>query len=329
MTGIRTAMNTNPDRSHLDPAAVEAAALRFSMAGYLCMAALGVGFAWLTRSDAILLDGVYSLVSFVMAFLAGKVSRLVDRPGSETFHFGFAHFEPWLNAVRGLLILILCSFALFSAVDALLHGGRPLSAGYAMIYGAGAALIGVLVALRQKRAAKRAASPILEVDARNWLMDGIISLGVGLSFLVAFLLRYTPYGHWMPYVDPLLVSILVVVMIRVPITTVWENFLEIIQVAPERDDQEMVEERVNATLGDLPRRKTVVRMMKVGRYFYVMVHVILEPDYAVGRVTDLDAVRTRVAGSLKDIPHRLVVDTVFTADERWVTGGHVGEATRG
>ena len=47
---------------------------------------LGLVFGLRARSQAILLDGVYALVSVVMTVLAARVARLVERPviGSPT-----------------------------------------------------------------------------------------------------------------------------------------------------------------------------------------------------------------------------------------------------
>ena len=102
------------------------------------MVLLGVSVAIVTQSEAILLDGVYSLMNLVMALLASRVSGLVERQGSERFQFGYAKFEPLLNAIRGLLIFAILAFAFVSAVSALFSGGRPVSAGIALVYCLGA-----------------------------------------------------------------------------------------------------------------------------------------------------------------------------------------------
>lgn len=59
-------------------------ALKLSIVGTLLMAVLDFGFAYLTNSDAVMLDGVISLVGFTMSLLTLYVSRLVIRPDAET-----------------------------------------------------------------------------------------------------------------------------------------------------------------------------------------------------------------------------------------------------
>ncbi|MGF1582446.1 MAG: cation diffusion facilitator family transporter [Gemmataceae bacterium] len=295
--------------------------MRVSMCGYLFMAALGIGFAWLTQSQAILLDGVYSLVSFVMAMLASRVVKLVDLPESDTFHFGFAHFEPWLNAVRGLLILVLCSFAFFSAVSSLFHGGRELKAGIAVIYGIVAALGCVSIASLQYRNSRRANSPVLAVDARNWMIDGVLSGVVGIAFVASWLLQGAEtFRHWIPYVDPLLVSVLVIAMSPVPFRMFFDNLKEVFFVAPDSTSQTEIRNKVESAVQDLPARKVNVRMVKIGRFAYLFIHVVVEEDYTVGSVKQLDDIRQRIYRSLDVSPLRLVTDIVFTCQENWMWG---------
>ena len=66
-------------------------------------------------SDAILLDGVFNGISFVVVLLSSRLAGVIETAGSPDFPFGYAHFEPLLNSFRGLLILAVSGFALFGA----------------------------------------------------------------------------------------------------------------------------------------------------------------------------------------------------------------------
>lgn len=175
--------------STMETDTTEARALRLSPIGYLIFGLLGVAFFLITRSEAILLDGIYSLISLVLAVVALRVSRIADLPGSSRYHFGYAHLEPLINVGRIALILGVDAFALFSAVSALLSGGRELNTGPALIYGVLSAPACLAMSALQRRTAKIVDSPILRVDARNWFIDGAISSGVGLAFLLGFFME--------------------------------------------------------------------------------------------------------------------------------------------
>ena len=95
-----------------DNATLEKRGLWLSILGALFMAGLGIGFAILTSSDAVLLDGLFSLVGFVVGLVSLRVATLVRRPDDEFFHFGYAAFEPMLNLTKGLLMAFVTLFAL-------------------------------------------------------------------------------------------------------------------------------------------------------------------------------------------------------------------------
>jgi len=295
----------------------ERAALKVSAVMSVFFAALGIGFYWLAQSEAILLDGFFSAIAFVLGLLTLKVARLVRQRDDERFHFGYASFEPLLNTIKGLIILVLCAFAAASAVSAVLHGGRELSLGYALLYSVVASGGGFLVAAVQMRAAKLTASPLLEVDAKNWLMDGGISSGVALSFLVALFIQGTNWSFLVPYVDPMLVLAIVAVMIRIPVKTIRDSLGELLQIAPEPSEQSEVQQRFDRAMKDYSFDKSFLRMVRVGRYFYLMIHILSPPGLGV---QELDQVRAHIAKSMKGIRPNLIIDTIFTADEAWATG---------
>src|SRR4051812_37534513 len=177
----------------------EIRAFRVSAAGFLMISILGVVFAILAKSQAIMLDGVYALVSVVMTVLAAQVARLVEKPSSQRFHFGYAHFEPLLNLVRGLLIFAVCAYALIATLEVLLRGGREIHAEVALCYTALSAVWSVGVFWYQRRLARQIGSPALAVDARAWLVDGVLYVGETGAFVVYLLLQPTALAPLLVY----------------------------------------------------------------------------------------------------------------------------------
>ena len=82
---------------------LERRALIVSIWGTLMMAILGVTFALISHSEAIMLDGVFSAVGLVMALLTLKVAGLVKRTDDKHFHFGYTHFAPLVNVLKSMV----------------------------------------------------------------------------------------------------------------------------------------------------------------------------------------------------------------------------------
>jgi cation diffusion facilitator family transporter len=295
----------------------EKKALKLSAGMALFMAVLGIVFGLLTQSHAIMLDGFFSLVGFAMAVVTIRVAWLVQQPPDEHFHFGYAQFEPFLNTVKGLLMLGVSGFAVAGAVDAILHGGRDLNAGLAVMYAIIALTGCFVVAGIQRRAARSTGSPLLEVDYRNWLMDGVLSGVVALVFIAALILGRTDWAHVVPYIDPALVIVVVLAIIGVPLAIIRDGAKEILGFAPAAEVQEEVRGRVEGAIDGVPVAALHVSMMKIGRFFYVLNQIVVSPEFRPGRVADLDAVRERIARAMDGFEPKPIVDTVFTEDEKW------------
>ena len=295
----------------------ETRALRLSAWMSMIMAALGIGFGLATESDAIMLDGFFSLIGFVMALVTIRVARLVVQPADEHFHFGYAQFEPFLNAIKGLLMLGVAGFAVAGAVDSLVHGGRDLKPGLATIY-AVIALAGCLaVGAAQRKAAAKTGSPLLAVDSKNWLIDGLLSGVVALVFAAAMILGRTRWAAVVPYMDPALVILLVLGIVFVPLKIVRDSLREILAFAPDGATQADVRQRVEGALEDVPVASSQVWMMKIGRFLYVLNQIVVSPEFRPGRVEELDRVRERIANAMEGFEPIPVVDTLFTEDEKW------------
>lgn len=295
----------------------ETRALRLSAWTSMFMAALGIGFGLATESDAIMLDGFFSLIGFVMALVTIRVARLVVQPADEHFQFGYAQFEPFLNAIKGLLMIGVSGFALAGAVDSLLHGGRDLKPGLAAVY-ALVALAGCLaVGASQRKAARDTGSPLLQVDSKNWLIDGLLSGVIALVFVAAMILGRSRWAGIVPYMDPVLVIVLVLGVAFVPLKIVRDSMREMLAFAPAPAIQEEVRRRVKGAVKEVPTTATEIRMMKIGRFLYVLNQIVVSPEFRYGDVGELDAVRSRIATALEGIEPTPVVDTLFTADSRW------------
>jgi cation diffusion facilitator family transporter len=303
------------------PNPIEIRAFRISALGFFIISVLGMLFAVLAKSQAILLDGVYALVSVVMAVLAAQVARMVDKPSSERFHFGYAHFEPLLNLIRGLLIFAICAYALVSTVQVLLLGGREIHADIAIWYTGLSAVWSIGIYWYQRRLARKLGSPILEVDARTWLVDGVLYVGETGAFVVYMLLEPTALGPWLRYADPIFVLLVVGFLLKVPIMTIREGLGEVLHRAPRLELQQEVSQRMAAALAEVPIRTLRARMVEVGRFFFILVHVVVDDGFGTRPVSELDQLRRRIEISLQGIHARLMLNVVFTADEYWATDG--------
>jgi predicted Co/Zn/Cd cation transporter (cation efflux family) len=285
-----------------------------SIFGAALMAGLGVYFALVAKSDAIMLDGVFSAIGFVMASLTLKVAGLVKRPDDEHFHYGYSHFAPLLNALKALLLLVLCTFALISAVDALLNGGRTMAMGSAVIYGVLATAGCLAIALYMRKAKNLTNSALVAVDAESWAIDTVMSGAVLIAFVAGWAIQGTDLAVYLNYLDPAMVAVLCLLSLPIPLRILIENGREVLLFAPDPAWQQAVEECFVKAVPEFPTEDYRIRLLKMGDSLNVLVHVKPSPGFELSGLEQLDEIRSRFNTALETMEVKTVADVVFIAD---------------
>ncbi len=166
--------------------------------------------------------------------------------------------------------------ALIDAGVSLYRGGNEVSAGLAVTYAAfGTAICGLLV-LALRRARRRAASPLVEADVENWIVNLAITAGMLVAFCLALFLQRNGMEDAARLVDPVLVGLVVILTLGVPIRMARRGLLALLQRAPALDVVDSIEGLVRSALADLPIRTLYVRVVQPGRTTYVLIHVLLD-----------------------------------------------------
>jgi cation diffusion facilitator family transporter len=306
----------------------ETRALVLSTAAALVLGVVALIVALATGSGAILLDGAFNLCFFVTALVTLRVARLLERPDDQQYPFGYLHFEPLINLVKGLLILGVGLIALIDAAISLYRGGNEVSAGLALAYAALATVYcgGVLLAMR--RARREAPSPLVQGDIENWAVYFAISVGMLVAFCLALLLQRANMEAAARLVDPILVSLVVILTLGVPIRMGGRGLMALLKRAPAQEVVASIEELVRGALADLPTRALYLRVVQPGRTTYVMVHVLLGEAETGLNVRRAGALRRAVVAAVAERHTQAIVDMVFTAIEEFAapTTGFVIDA---
>lgn len=120
-----------------------------------------------------------------------------------------------------------------------------------------------------------------------------------------------------PYIDPALVLIVVLISISVPVRMAWQALMELLNRAPSPEVVQQVDDIVKKCTAELPIQSLFVRVIQPGRTRMVMAHVVLPTDFQVEGLPSLDTLRDETLKELKRAHLATVLDMVFTADPVW------------
>jgi len=288
--------------------------IKLSLTSILIFIVTAFVFSLLTRSDAILFDGIYSLIGFCTSLMTLQVAKLAVKPDDDTFHFGYTILEPTLNLFKSLVMLVACCYAIMQGVSSLLTGGNPMAYGLAASYGLFASVGCFMTAWLMKRSNKEVNSGLVAVEIKTWFMDGLVSLSVFLGFALGWGLSQSQWSEYAPYVDPLTLIVIISLALPVPVKIMFDSFREVIAMAPPENIVEAIEQQVNESLAGVAFNETVVRVRKRGRNTYLLVHVVVKEDFKVNAIQELDTIRLECQNTLSSWNPEIVADILFTAD---------------
>jgi len=297
--------------------AIERRALIISVIGTLVMAGLGIGFSLITGSNAILLDGIFSLIGFAAGLMALRVSRLVQQPDDSHYQFGYGSFEAFFNLVKGITIAIISVFALTDAVNALLGEGRPIEVGIALLYTVIVGISCLIVSVYLRSAAKKTQSPLLQLDARSWVIDGLLTVAVLIAFAVTLLIEDSDYAWMADYADPAIVATLIILIIPLPYTTIRDNVKQLLLSAPDKQMQARIHELLAPELEKIQKQDYLVRMTEVGRFLYMQMYIQLTPQSEAKDVVSQDLIRQTISDKLVAEFPNTSIDIIFTLERKW------------
>lgn len=295
----------------------EKLALKLSLFGTVIMAISGVGMGIYVNSDAIMLDGLFSLLSMGMTGLTLYTAHLVSRPDDDVFQFGYAHLEPLISSVNGLVILAICVLALYGGINAMLSGGNAIDLDTALIYALISTFLSFLIFFAERYIAKEVDSELVRVDSQEWLIDGILSATILCGFLLVLVLDELGYSRWNNYVDPILVSSLALAAAILPIQVLRRNLREVLLMSPNTPARRKVEK----TLAKIAKRYDFTdyscHFAKTGRQYDLEINILVD-DSGNWPLERQDKMR--------DIIHQHMVKPLgdtwlsvsFTNNEKWL-----------
>jgi cation diffusion facilitator family transporter len=294
---------------------------RTLMLSLVCVVVIALGsLAWglAIESDVVILNGVFSLVSLIGSVLYLTAARLVTRPADRRFQYGYAHVEPMVNSVNGMLVLVICLYAFINGVEGLRAGGSAVDPVSVIWFGVVTGVICAAVGTYELRVARRTGSQLLRNDAREWLIDAAFSLVTLVGFALLFVLEEPLRSAWARYADSALVAVLALLFMPIPLGVVAGNVRELLHMSSEDD---AITARVEAAMRAIRKEHDIhshtTHVAKIGRSHLVEVNIVVGPRFGLQTVAEQDGLRQRIWSAVERPIDAAWLTINFTADPRW------------
>ncbi|MDN3686063.1 cation transporter [Vibrio sinaloensis] len=202
------------------------------------------------------------------------VSRYIERPSKTEFPFGKAILEPVVIAIKGSVILLVVSYSLYSAVQAMFFWRATSRRLYCNTLWCGQRhRLWLRLVVHRKQIKAFFSSGLIEAEATQWQMDTLLSVAVTLGFIAAWLVSISPYAEYAVYADPMMMILMSFYFIKVPFDMLKEAMRELLMMKPSDEIVTAVDQEVSALDKQVSQQLQVAGVTKVGRELRVNLEV--------------------------------------------------------
>lgn len=293
---------------------IEKRVLKWTVGVTLILALVRIAFGLYLGSLSISFDGLFDLFDTATVLLSLWVVHLLSRPKNRRFQFGLWHVEPMVLVLNGLILIFLCVYAFLRALNSLMSGGRLLPFNEALVFISIMTVLNLAMYRYINRKNALIGSNFLKLDAQSWLISFCIDLSLVISFIIATFLEGGSYAYYARYVDPFILALMTLVLLFIPLPTVFHALRDMLRIAPKELDAQ-----ITKTLDSVVKThgfKTYSSYIeKSGRAHFIEVHFILPKAYPLQGVESLDLIRHQIWESLSKKITFCWLTVVFTTDD--------------
>ncbi|MGE0306172.1 MAG: cation diffusion facilitator family transporter [Acidimicrobiia bacterium] len=293
------------------PAHLERSALRVSIAVTAALSVIGVAWGIATGSQMILLDGVYGFVGIVLSWLLIRASSLAEQGPTKNFPYGREAATPLVIGIQGFVLAATLIYAAVEGVYTIRAGGSDLTPGWAILYGAIAAVTSLATWWWLHGQSEN--SDLLTAEATAWRVGAMRGVGMVIGFTIMLLLVDSRWDRAAVYVDPVMVLITCVILIRTPIQMIRTTVVELLEGTPSTDVQTGVHLAIDEVRRLFDIDQPEIRMTKIGPKLYVEIDAKVQPDVTVSQEHE---VRVAIRERLEQLPYEIWLNVELSPKPR-------------
>lgn len=255
---------------------------------------VGIGIAEVlvsafTGSLTLVADGLDSMADALVSFIVWFGIRMLQKPKSRLFHFGYAKIESLAAFIAAVVIVVLGAFIVYHAYERILHPTTVLNPEIVMVTLAAAGSISLHRAFKVRSVARKYNLVSLNLDAKNSIKDGTASF-VGLGSVLA--------GYFgIPYMDAIGGILIAIYIFFMAFTAFRESTLVLIDGVKNPELQQQIANHIENKF-NVKVEKILLRPL--GHEFSAQVHVELDRNLTLEKVHEkLTAIRKSLIDDFK------------------------------
>ena len=289
---------------------IEKKVLRLSFIGSCLLSGSEIIMAFILRSYAVMMDGIFDSAELVMMGPFLVLVPLLYKPVNERHPYGYSQVESFFLIIKYSVLLTLMLLLINTNVHVVMSGGNRVNpsmiAVYEMLLGAASVFMYFMLA----HISRKYESPTVHAELYLWKTDIVGSCGIAVAFLAQYVLGDTVLAAFAPYMDSAVAIVMSVLLLREPVSEIVRGFKQMLLFSPPEDVMRRVHEVVNKNLEGLPYRATFIDVIQTGRKTWIEVYLKENLDTSLIDVRHWTKMREYVIEDLKDDFDQIYVEFI-------------------
>lgn len=219
--------------------------LKISLAFVITLMIWGLVFNELTDSNIVELDAGSYVISGIIGLITIYVSRLQERPETDTHPLGYSGFVPILNLIRNLMIILIAIKAIGESIGSLASGPPVPEHGVLFLYAGVTLLLNTSCFIYLKRVSGKLKSDLLRTDALEWKIDTVSNVSILAAFGLSYALEKIGYDLASHYIDPVVCILFSVYMCWGPGQLFIENVQQLSVTSIDKKTQDVLISKIS------------------------------------------------------------------------------------
>lgn len=284
----------------------------------LFFAVLGVVLGVFTGSQMILFDGVYSFISVILSVVSLWAAKFMQKRDEKKYPFGKSAVEPLVIILKYAILLTVVVYSMGIAIQSILQGGTIINIDIAFLYALVGAVACLLFYARIVMKAKKYQSGLLTAEASQWLIDGLVTVGVLMAFLAMIIFtRLNLFTSFVPYLDPVMVLLVSAFFLKTPVSEIHKALKDIVQVTPNKKTMHHIERIVLEVKNQYQFEETFIRVSKDSKVLWVEIDFIASDETNIETLEDQDQIRELINKNIKSKHLEKWLTISFTKNRKW------------
>lgn len=272
--------------------------LKISLYTGILFVIIEIFMAIYSKSQAVLMDSIFDMTELIIIGIAIFLVPILHKPVTENNPYGFSQMESLFIVFKGFMLISVTVGLGINNIQIMLNGGNHINNFQVAIFQLILTIISTIILMVIIYLNKKVSSPTIDMEIYGWKVDVICSFSIFIAFLIPEIFKNKFFSEISPYLDQILVIIIVLLVIPAPIKIFFRVFKDIFLFAPEKSIMDNIKKHTKEVFCKYKFKSTFFDVTRTGRKMWVEIYFTTDSD--IVKINEIKNVKNELENILKN-----------------------------